>query len=324
MSQSCRNEARMRAIIGGVESGKAPMPPVRSHASGAAPAQGLIRQELQTARERIKELEARGTGVQLLDPKRIRHSRFRDRLDQGLSDAAFEALRRDIRLPGPDGQPIGVITPIKVRPVEGDPDHDYEVVYGHRRHRATLLEELLVPALVEQLDDAQVLQEMRRENHERSDLSVYEQSLSLARMLAEGVYPDQNSLGAGLGISVGNVSKMLALAQLPQDIIAIFRDPREISQRLGQLLRNTLKARPKVLERLKERARAEGPLSAGEVAKALNTVAGTAPKAMEGRSRSGVQIKAYPNGRGMQLIIERVLSQPQLDHLAAILEELPG
>lgn len=315
-SQRERSTARMSHILQG---GGVPTPPRASLALGAAPAQGLMREELEKARQKISELEAAGTGVQLLDPARIRHSRLRDRHELGLSDNKFRALREDIGRAGPDGQPVGVTVPIKVRPVDGDPDHDFEVVYGHRRHQASLELALPVPAIVEPLDDQQTLLEMRRENQERENLSPYEEALSLDRMLAEGVFADQTALAEALGLTKGACSKLLALARLPADVIAIFRDPREVSVHLGQTLRAAIKDRPKVVTALKTEAK-ERRLSAAQVMARLKEQ--RQPEALEGRTRSGVQIKAFPNGGGMQLIIERQLNQEQLNRLAEALEAL--
>lgn len=61
----------------------------------------------------------------------------------------LDTLREDIR-------ENGFTQPILVRPVEGDEDHDYELVDGEHRHR--VLEELgatVVPAVVTEADDTE-------------------------------------------------------------------------------------------------------------------------------------------------------------------------
>src|SRR5690606_7285007 len=134
-------QARRKTLMDAILTGKAPDPsaPKTSVALGARPAQGLMRDLLKQTEAELEALKKeKGNGVQLLDPARIRHSRFRDRVVQGFADRAFEELKASISRPTADGTPTGVTMPIKVRPVTDDPDFDYEVVYGHRRHRATL------------------------------------------------------------------------------------------------------------------------------------------------------------------------------------------
>ncbi|MBK7616962.1 MAG: ParB N-terminal domain-containing protein [Burkholderiales bacterium] len=70
---------------------------------------------------------------QLLDPTLVASSKWANRAPESYSGLPYESLKRDIEECG------GNVQPIKVR---GTADR-YEIVFGHRRHRACL--ELGIP-----------------------------------------------------------------------------------------------------------------------------------------------------------------------------------
>ena len=119
------------------------------------------------------------TIVEFLDPKRIKPSRFANRHELSFAGAEFEGLKAEIQAAGRNVQPI------KVRRVGqgGDGQDEYEIAFGHRRHRACLELGLPVAAIVEVLTDAQLFTEMERENRERQDLSPWEQGVMTSAQL---------------------------------------------------------------------------------------------------------------------------------------------
>ena len=82
---------------------------------------------------KLKAERSAGRVVLELDPTRVRFSALANRDERGLTmrDQAFRELKNDL---GKNGQEF----PIKVREIQGDPAHDYEVVAGHRRLKAAL------------------------------------------------------------------------------------------------------------------------------------------------------------------------------------------
>src|ERR1700758_5462346 len=88
---------------------------------------------LREENQRLKAERTAGMLVLRLDPKRVRATEFINRDERAFleSDSKFEELKSSIRAHGQE-------QPIRVRPVNGDPVADFEIVSGHRRHRACL------------------------------------------------------------------------------------------------------------------------------------------------------------------------------------------
>ena len=165
--------------------------------------------------------------------------------------------------------------PILVRPVGSK----YEIVFGHRRHRACLDLELPVFAMVEQLDDKHLFALMDRENREREDLTPFEQGEMWRRALDEKLYPSARQLAGELGLSNGLVSRAVAIANLPQEVLQAFASPTQIQYRWGDALTSALNDSPSVvLKRAREIAKLKEPLDAKTVFARLIASDATAAK----------------------------------------------
>lgn len=173
--------------------------------------------------------------VEMLDPKQIKPSRFANRHERSFSSPDFESLKNEISSAGRN------IQAIKVRrgPVE-EGAQTFEIVYGHRRHRACLELGLKVAAVVEDLDDAQLFAEMDRENRDRADLSPWEQGLMYARALDSNLFSSQRQLAESIGVSQTTVSQAIVLARIPQEVIDAFPNPLEIQFRWGSDLKQRM------------------------------------------------------------------------------------
>ena len=149
------------------------------------PVSTSVGQELDTLRERLKAFEGAKPAVQL-DPSLVRPSKWTNRHESAYASAAFEKFKDTIEL----GE--GTTQPILVRRV-----HDgYEVVCGHRRHRACSELGLPVFAVVcdEPLSDLDLFLAMERENREREDLSPYDQGRMYVHALDNGLFSSQRRL----------------------------------------------------------------------------------------------------------------------------------
>jgi ParB family chromosome partitioning protein len=181
--------------------------------------------EMAALRDKLRQYEG-ALPTRKLDPKSIRPSRWANRHEASFATSAFAGLKADIEHAG------GNVQPILVRPLQGE-QGQFELVFGHRRHRAAL--ELGIPVLasiwVDELGDAALFAAMDRENRERADLSPYEQGMMYQRALEEQLFPTQRQLAEGLGVSHTWVRKALMVAQLPPTVIECFRSPLEISFR---------------------------------------------------------------------------------------------
>ena len=188
--------------------------------------------------------------VRTLDASCVHPSSWANRHATAFASQEYLALKEEIRSSG------GNVQPIKVRPIPlasspsvltGATDpvvpiQHYEIVYGHRRHRACLELGLLVLALIEDLSDAQLFAQMDRENRQREDLSPWEQGVVYARALEKGLFPSMRQLAESVGCNPATVSRTITLARLPEDIVSLFASPTVLQTRwakpLSELARN--------------------------------------------------------------------------------------
>lgn len=183
--------------------------------------------------------------VRMLNPQTVQPSRWANRHATSYADAAFAELKADIASAGTNVQPIAVreVPPVLNGSTAGAAPR-YEVVFGHRRHRACLELGLPVQAMVGAASDLELFEAMDRENRARKSLSAWEQGQMYRRALDEGLYPSQRRLSEALGVDVSLVSKSIALARLPETVVAAFASPNEIQFRWAQPLSEALQKDP--------------------------------------------------------------------------------
>jgi ParB family chromosome partitioning protein len=174
-----------------------------------------------------------------LDAVTIRASRWANRHAAGLADQAFEELKADIAASGTNVQPICVRALAEPEGIV-----KYELVFGHRRHRACMELGITVQAFVAELDDRALFEAMERENRARKNLSAWEQGMMYRRALDTGLYASQRKLAESIGVDLALVSKSLALARLPDAVVGAFPSPLEIQFRWAQPLSEVLQRDP--------------------------------------------------------------------------------
>jgi ParB family chromosome partitioning protein len=130
----------------------------------------------------------------------------------------------------------GQLVPVLGRALRGDPDHDVELICGARR--LFVARHVNQPLLVElsDLSDRQAIVAMDLENRHRTDISAYERGLGYARWLKAGHFKSQEEIASVLRTSASQVSRLLKLVQLPQEIVAAFGGPKDIYERWGRTL----------------------------------------------------------------------------------------
>lgn len=202
--------------------------------------------ELDRAQERLKEFEG-SNPVRRLDPARIRASKYQNRDEASFASPEFAELAADIATKG------GNSTPIRVRRVDGDSKHDYEIVYGHRRHRACLLKGIPVAAEIVEADDRELFSSMTDENSKRNDLTPYEWGVHYQRGLSLRLFSTAEQLASETGRSGGHVSLCLAIARLPDKVLDAFPRRLEIQLKWGAAIADALnRDREEVLARAAE------------------------------------------------------------------------
>ena len=195
----------------------------------------LVRGQLNDALVELAQWEG-AKAARLIDPKRVNASKFANRHELNYAGPDFAALRAEIESAG------GNVQAIKVRQVasSGAEEARFEVVFGHRRHRACLELGLPVLAVVDNLDDRTLFVEMDRENRSRKDLSAWEQGTMYRRALQQGLFPSNRKLADAVGVDLSALGKALALAELPEPLVRAFASPLALQFRwakpLGQAL----------------------------------------------------------------------------------------
>ncbi|MFG3614010.1 ParB/RepB/Spo0J family partition protein [Rummeliibacillus sp. G93] len=114
----------------------------------------------------------------------------------------------------------GILQPIIVRKKRVK----YEIVVGERRFRAAQLAGLIeVPAVIRELDDAQMMELAILENLQREDLSPIEEAEAYQSLL-EALKLTQDQLSQRLGKSRPHIANYIRLLSLPKDIQQYIND----------------------------------------------------------------------------------------------------
>src|ERR1700733_167477 len=107
---------------------------------------------------------------------------------------------------------VGLLQPIVVRPIR--PGH-YEIVMGERRWRACQLAELeLVPAIVRETSDGDLLRDALIENLHREQLNVLEEAAAYQQLL-DDFSATHEELARRIGRSRPHISNTIRLLKLP-------------------------------------------------------------------------------------------------------------
>ncbi|MDT7838870.1 ParB/RepB/Spo0J family partition protein [Aquabacterium sp. OR-4] len=265
---------------------------------GFMTAQSAAVQEAEQLRARLAEFDG-AAPARRLDPACVVPSRWANRHERSFGDEAFAELKADIAAAG------GNVQAIKVRPLQSEaaqalarsgavvpgqgvglsnppalprpPGAAYEIVFGHRRHRACLELGLPVLAVVETLSEQDLFIQMERENRARKDLSAWEQGVMYARALDQGLYPSNRQLALAIGRDLGDVGKALSLARLPQVVVEAFASPLDLQFRWAKPLSDAQQADPEGLVARAAALRLERqPLAARQVFEALLAAGGSA------------------------------------------------
>lgn len=274
---------------------------------------GTLGKELDEVKARLAEFEG-SVPVRLLDPGRIGASAFANRHETEYGSQSFAELKREIE------QARVNVQPIKVRPTR-DPAR-FEIVFGHRRHRACLELGLEVLAIVEDVTDRDLWLQMDQENRGRRDLSPWEQGRSIQTALRSGLFPSVRQLAERAGIDFSNAAKLLKLAELPDDVVAAFEKPTDLQVHWAGLLSKALQVDPEtVLARAKQiSSRGTVPRASKRVLAELlgeSEVKGHPPDQQPVTlRRDGATVATLRRGNGRRIVIE-ILAPIDLDEAAA-------
>ena len=154
-----------------------------------------------------------------VDPRRCRPWTFHNRLASWYTRERCQDLIESI---AKDGQ----LEPAVARRIEGDPTHDFELIFGMRRRYACEVAGAKLKIRVVDVDDAKAAVLMHIENADRQDITPMERAMSFLTQVEAKVFPTQEAMAEALGVSKGQVAKMLKAAGLLKHaaIAALFGD----------------------------------------------------------------------------------------------------
>ena len=160
--------------------------------------------------------EARDRAPRTVPTAFLKPNRFQPRkhfAEEDLSDLAQSVKEK------------GILQPILVRPIAGDPNA-FEIVAGDRRWRAAQLAKLHdVPVVVREMNDGEALELALIENIQRSDLNAIEEASAYHELLDRFDYT-QERMASEVGKSRSHVANTLRLLKLPESVKAMVRDGR--------------------------------------------------------------------------------------------------
>ncbi len=197
-----------------------------------------------------------------INPKNVYLTRWSTQ--EVLTDVYFQSLKYDIASYGCN------VVPIKVRPFSGSSECRYELVYGHRRHQACLELGLDVLAIVEIMNDAQLFNEMVRENRFRTDPTAYARGSLFAKALYEGLFPSERKMFEKLDTNGIDDRMLLSFARLPPLILETFQKPSSIKENWVKKILAKFQSEPEILlSRAKYLAAAKNKMTDSQIYREL-------------------------------------------------------
>lgn len=281
----------------------------------------LVSAEAESENLRVQLEQAAGAPKEvMLDAKKVRLSALVDRVSVAFEDAKFKALIEDMREVG--GNVVHAVVR-RVDPTGGETGHTHEVLYGQRRWAASVALGTPLRAFEIEADDRRAVELMRAENSHRAKLSDYEVAMRARRYTAMGIYPSLTEAFRCERVSRSAMSKLEAIAELPDALFALMKDPRQMTQRWAQEIRAAAKHAESeatfyapVLTPSSGKAFQSASLSLQDVRELLGLVI-TAP-AVVGRTVFGpagnrnLELAARDEGR-TNVIVRAELTDEQLD-----------
>ena len=210
-----------------------------------------------TSLARVTSGDVKEKTLQLVDPARCRmwarHNRRYELLNEVSCADLIESLRAQ------NEQEFPAI----VRRVADDPNFDFEVICGARRHWSVsylrTVEHREIRYLIEERDltDEQAFRLADAENRARQDISDYERALDY-RYAVEAFYGGvAQRMAERLDVQKAWLSRFLDLAKLPTDVVQAFGDVRQLRERHARSIKPLLAdttMRPRVMAEAKRLA----------------------------------------------------------------------
>ena len=181
-----------------------------------------------------------------VDPSRCRLWAYHNRLYKLLDEKSCANLIESIRTHGQR-------EPAKVRRIKGDGKHEFEVIAGARRLWVAHYLKARYKIEVVDVNDEEAFV-LSDDSNKQEDVSSFERAIEYKRVLQDIYEGNQTRMAARINMSEANLSRYLALASLPSDIIGCVSDPRGWTMAHAEKLRAAMKG-TELTRRIVERAR---------------------------------------------------------------------
>ena len=142
-----------------------------------------------------------------VDPKRCRPWAYHNRSDAWYTKERCQDLIDSI---AKDGQ----LEPALARKLSGDPNFDFELIYGMRRRYAAEYTHSKLRIRLTDASDAKAAVLMHVENADRQDITPMERAISFQQQLEAKIFGTQDAMAEAFSVSKGQVAKLLKAAQL--------------------------------------------------------------------------------------------------------------
>ncbi len=176
--------------------------------------------------------DARSYRLASVEPSRVRVWTLQGRLQESLNEETVADLINSIQASGQN-------TPAIVRPVNNDPDYDYEVIDGSRRRYACAQLGRTLQVLVADLTDKEAAS-LAETSDSTARHSAYEVGLRYRGWMEAGIVSTQDELAQFVAISKSRISVQLNLALVPREFLHALgghdRVPKTMYLRLASLI----------------------------------------------------------------------------------------
>ncbi|WP_449470243.1 ParB/RepB/Spo0J family partition protein [Sphingobium chungangianum] len=210
---------------------------------------------------------------ELVDPARCRMWEFHNRDYALLNEERCADLIESMKAQGRQEMPA------IVRRLAGDPDHDFEVICGARRHwtiswlRSHNYPEFKFLVDIRELTDEEAFRLADIENRARNDLTDLERARDYLRALDTYYDGRQKAMAERLNVTESWLTRYLDLARLPAEITCAFAQPQELGIRNAIALKALLKPADRKARAFAEAKRlAELQTSTGEPMPVLDVI----------------------------------------------------
>ena len=263
-----------------------------------APRRSALGANVLTGREnRLAELAA-GTVVsrthELVDPARCRMWSGHNREYALLNEERCADLIDSMKAQGRQEMPA------IVRRVRGNPDYDFEVICGARRHwtiswlRSHNYPDFRFLIDIRELSDEEAFRLADIENRAREDLTDLERARDYLRALDAYYEGRQKVMAERIKVTESWLSRYLDLARLPEELMAAFPNPQDLRIKHVTAIKPLLKPddrRQRVLKEAASLAEREGqggaPVAVPDIIRAL-ALAADPPKRSGSPKKSGL------------------------------------